>query len=217
MSNKPNKQTPTVANAEALLARFERERAELTAQHEERTALRRDVSFAAHSGDPEAIKQLDALHDEAARHQSRLASLDDAVAEARRRLDQAREIEARAADRTRAVELRAALKRFVEHGAGVDAGLEVLIESCNGMAQALIDMHRCGSTFPSDAQLQSLGGRVLLGALSKTPFRRNFETLPPLERDRTMTQVVQQWAQTVERNIQQRLGDQTNKMIEAAE
>jgi hypothetical protein len=55
---------------------------------------------------------------------------------------------------------------------------------------------------------------VLLAALSRTPFRRNFETLPPLERNRTMTQVVAQWSDTVERSIAQRLGDQTT--IEAA-
>jgi hypothetical protein len=78
-------------------------------------------------------------------------------------------------------------------------------------------MHRAGSQFPSDAQLLSLGGRVLLGALGKTPFRRDFETLPPDQRSRTMSMVVQQWAGTVERSIQQRLGDgQTTNTTEAA-
>ena len=62
------------------------------------------------------------------------------------------------------------------------------------------------------AQLQSLGGRVLLGALSKTPFRRNFETLPPLERDRSMARIAQQWSDTVERDLQRRLGDPTNEV-----
>jgi len=58
---------------------------------------------------------------------------------------------------------------------------------------------------------------VLLGALSKTPFRRNFETVPPLERDRSMARIAQGWSDTVERSIAQRLGDdQTNKPDEAA-
>ena len=83
----------------------------------------------------------------------------------------------------------------------------MLVASCNGMQDALTLMHRCGSNFPTDAQLQSLGGRVLLGALSKTVFRRNFETLPPLERDRSMARIVQQWSDTVERSIKQRLGE----------
>jgi hypothetical protein len=51
---------------------------------------------------------------------------------------------------------------------------------------------------------------VLLGALSKTPFRRNFETVPPLERDRSMARIAQQWSDTVERSIRERLGDQPN-------
>jgi hypothetical protein len=207
-----NKQTAvTVANTEALLERFERERLELIEQQEQRTALRREVSFAAHAGDPEAIRQLDALHDEAARHQSKLESLDVAISEAKHRVEVAKAAEARAADRERAAALRQALKRFVEHGAGVDAALDVLIESTVGMQESLTEMHRCGSSFPSDAQLQSLGGRCLLGALGKTPFRRNFETLPPLERNRSMARIVQQWSDTVERSIQQRLGDQTNE------
>ena len=129
-------------------------------------------------------------------------------------MQQAREAEARAADRAKAVELRAALKKFVEYGSGVDAALDVLIESCTGMEQTLVEIHRCGSAFPSDAQLLSLGSRVLMAALSCTTFRREFPAVPPLERNRRMAQITQQWADTVERNIAQRLGDQT---IEAAE
>jgi hypothetical protein len=207
------KQTPTVAECEAMLAEFEKQRVTLIEQHEQHATKRREISFAAHSGDAQASRLLDGLHEESVRFESRLASITDAINEARRRLQQAHEHEAREADRAKAVELRAALKRFVEHGAGVDAALEVLVESCNGMERALVEMHRCGTAFPSDAQLQSLGGRVLLAGLSKTPFRRNFETLPPLERDRSMARITQQWSDTVERSIQQRLGDQTNEAV----
>ena len=214
--NKPaTKETPTVANAEAMLARFERERADLVERKAALAEKRRAVAFDAHAGDGSASKLLDGLHREAAELESRIIGLDDAVAEARRRLEQAHEYEAREADRAKAVELRAALKQFVEHGAGVDAALEVLIESCNGMERALVEIHRCGSAFPSDAQLLSLGSRVLIAALSKTTFRREFPAVPPLERNRTMSAIVQQWSGTVERNIQQRL--EQPETIEAAE
>src|SRR6516164_6407785 len=203
----------SVANAEQLLLRFERERADLIERRAALAEKRRTVAFDAHAGDGSASKLLDGLHREAAELESRIIGLDDAVAEARRRLEQAHEYEAREADRAKAVELRAALKQFVEHGAGVDAALEVLIESCNGMERALVEIHRCGSTFPSDAQLLSLGSRVVIAALSRTTFRREFPAVPPLERNRTMSAIVQQWSDTVERSIQQRLGDQT---IEAA-
>ena len=214
--NKPaTKETPTVANAEAMLARFERERADLVERKAALAEKRRAVAFDAHAGDGSASKLLDGLHREATELESRIIGLDDAVAEARRRLEQAHEYEAREADRAKAVELRAALKQFVEHGAGVDAALEVLIESCNGMERALVEIHRCGSAFPSDAQLLSLGSRVLIAALSKTTFRREFPAVPPLERNRTMSAIVQQWSDTVERNIQQRL--EQPETIEAAE
>ena len=210
--SKPNKQIAVaVANAEQMLARFERERADLVERKAALAEKRRAVAFDAHSGNDAAAKLLDGVHRETLELESRITGLDDAIAEARRRLEQAREHEARATDRAKAVELRAALKRFVEYGASVDAALEVLISSCNGMAESLDAMHRCGSNFPSDAQLQSLGGRVLLAGLSKTPFRRNFETLPPLERNRTMSMVVRQWSDTVERSIQQRFGGQSNE------
>jgi hypothetical protein len=213
--NKPTNQTPSVASAEQMLQRFERERMELIERKAALADKRRNVAYDAHAGDGSASKLLDGVHREAVELEARIAGLDDAIAEAKHRLEAAQQDEARAVDRAKAVELRAALKRFVEHGAGVDAALEVLIESCNGMERALVEMHRCGSTFPSDAQLQSLGGRVLLAGLSKTPFRRNFETVPPLERNRSMARITQQWSDTVERSIQQRLGDQTT--IEAAE
>jgi hypothetical protein len=210
--SKPNKQTTvSVTNAEQLFARFERERADLIERKAALAEKRRSVAYDAHAGDGAASRVLDGMHAEAVRYDSRLAGLDDAIAEAKRRLEAARADEAKAADRAKAVELRAALQRFIQHAAGVDSALEVLVASCNGMADALTAMHYAGSQFPSDAQLQSLGGRVLLGALSKTPFRRSFETLPPLERDRSMARIAQQWSDTVERSIAQRLGDQTNE------
>jgi len=212
--NKPTKQTPNVVNAEQMLARFERERAGLVERKAALADKRRNVAYDAHAGDGSASKLLDGVHQEAVELESRITGLDDAITEARHRLEAAQQHEARAADRERALQLRDALKRFVEHGAGVDAALDVLIESCNGMQEALTAMHRCGSTFPSDAQLLSLGSRVLIAALSRTPFRREFPAVPPLERNRSMAAIVQQWSDAVERSIQQRLGDQTT--IEAA-
>jgi hypothetical protein len=165
--------------------------------------------------DATAKQKLDQINKESVSHSHELASVDAALTTARAKLEAAKRAEARAADRARAAELRAALAQFIQHAAGVDAALDVLVESTNGLERALVEMHRCGSAFPSDAQLQSLGGRVLLAGLSKTPFRRNFEAVPPLERGRRMAQIAQQWADTVERNIRERLGQ--IETIEAAE
>jgi hypothetical protein len=202
----------SVAEAEATLAGFQRQKDELLARKAALADRKRNVAYDAAAGDGTASRLLDGMHQEAVELESRIGSIDDALAEAMRRVEAAKRAEARAADRAKAVELRAALKRFGEHAAGVDAALEVLVSSCNGLQESLTEMHRCGSGgFPSDAQLTSLGSRVLLAALGNTPFRRAFEMLPPDQRSRTMSMVVQQWSDAVERSIQQRLGDQTNE------
>ena len=203
---------PSVSDAEAAITRLEGKRSELLARGDELATIRASVAYRAlNDDDASARSALDRVNKETAEHGSELASIDAALVTAKQRLEVAQRHEAKQADRAKAVELRAALKQFEQHAAGVDSALEVLVSSCNGLQESLTLMHRCGSNFPTDAQLQSLGGRVLLGALSKTPFRRNFETVPPLERDRSMARIAQQWSDTVERSIQQRLGDQTNE------
>jgi hypothetical protein len=213
--NRPNRQTtdPTsVADAEQAISNLEAKRDALVERGRQLDQVRASYAFAAHArGDETAARKLDQVHKETAEHGSELASIDAALKTAHVRLEAAKRHEAKQADREQAKALCDALQQFVQHAAGVDSALEVLISSCNGLQESLVAMHRAGSQFPSDAQLQSLGGRVLLGALSKTPFRRNFETLPPLERDRCMSMVVQQWSDTVERSLAQRLGDQTNE------
>ena len=187
MNNRANRQTtdpmipPSICDAEAAISNLQAKRSILIERGSELATIRASVAYKAlNDDDPTARETLSRVNKETAEHGSELASIDAALVTAKQRLGAAQRAEAKTADRAKAVELRAALKQFEQHAAGVDSALEVLIASCNGMQDALTAMHRCGSNFPSDAQLQSLGGRVLLGALSKTPFRRNFETVPPL-------------------------------------
>jgi hypothetical protein len=212
-----NKSTipPTVNDAEATIASLKAKRDALVERGKERDQVRASIAFQALARDDEtARRKLDQVNKETVEHGSELASIDAALVTARQRLEAAQRHEAKAADREQAKALRDAVRQFVQHAAGVDSALEVLVSSCNGLQESLTLMHRCGSNFPTDAQLQSLGHRVLLGALSKTVFRRNFETVPPLERDRSMARIVALWSDTVERSIRERLGDQTT--IEAA-
>jgi hypothetical protein len=207
----------TVAEAQRILTQLEERRAAVVARGQELATIRASYAYAAHANsDAAARAKLDQVNRETAEHGSELASIDGALATARRKLEAAQQHEAKAAEREQAQALRGALRQFTQHAAGVDGALEVLIASCNGLQEALNAIHRCGSSFPSDAQLQSMGGRVLLGALSKTPFRRNFETLPPLERDRSMARIAEQWSATVERGVKPRLGEQTTNMTEVA-
>ena len=216
MNNKPNRTDPmippSVSAAEAAISNLQAKRSVLIERGSELATIRASVAYKAlNDDDPTARETLSRVNKETAEHGSELASVDAALVTARQRLEAAQRHEAKQADREQAKALRAVLQQFIQHADGVDSALEVLVSSCNGLQESLTAMHRCGSTFPSDAQLQSLGTRVLLGALSKTPFRRGFETVPPLERDRSMARIAEQWSDTVERSIKQRLGDQTDE------
>jgi hypothetical protein len=212
--SKPTKQpTVSVANAEQLLERFERERADLI---ERKTALadkRRNAAYDAHAGDCSASKLLDGLHREAVELESRIAGLDDAVAEARRRLEQAHEAEARTAEREQVLLLRQALATFIEAGKGCDAALELFVSASQDMRNAMTAMNRLGASHPSHAQLDSLGALALRTALTASSWSRYFERVSPVER-KSFAALVAAWAAQVERHIASRLGDQT---IEAAE
>jgi hypothetical protein len=203
---------PTVADAEHAIGNLQAKRDALVARGNELATIRASVAYKALNDDDATAKQkLDQINKESVSHSHELASVDAALVTAKQKLEAAKRYEAKQADREQAKALRNALAQFVQHAAGIDAALEVLVESCNGLQESLTAMHRCGSSFPSDAQLLSLGSRVLIGALSKTPFRREFPVLPPLERDRSMARIAQQWSDTVERSIQQRLGDETTE------
>jgi hypothetical protein len=203
---KLNKPT-TVAIAEQMLQRFERDRSELVERRAALAEKRRALAFDAHAGDAAAVKQLDNLNREDGELKTKIASVDDAVAEARRRLDQARDAEARATEREKVKALRSALARFVDAGKGCDSALEVLVASSTAMRDALTQINRLGCSHPSHAQLDSLGAIALRTALTATAWTRYFERVGPTER-KTFAGLVATWATMVERHITSRLGDE---------
>jgi hypothetical protein len=211
-NNKPNGPAATVAYAEGVVSELQQKHTDCVARVEQLQEERKSISLSAHTGgDQAARKRLDRINFALFTNDGELASLNAALAEAGARLTAARQAEAREVDCEAAKTLLAQLRSFRDFAAGVDSALEVLIASTNGLQETLTEINRAGSSFPSQAQLLSLGGRVLLAAMSRTPFRRNFETLRPMERDRTMTAIVEQWCATVERSIAERLGEQTTK------
>jgi hypothetical protein len=204
---------PTIDAATAAIAALTTKRDVLVDRGKELATIRASVAFKALSeGDAAATAKLDQINKESVVQDHELASIDAALTTARQRLEAAQRHEARIAERAKAEALRAAVKQFCNHAAALDSSLDILVESSIGLEQALVEIHRAGSQFPSDAQLLSLGSRVLLGALSRTTFRREFAAVPPLERNRSMVAIARQWSEVVERGIQQRLGaEQTNE------
>ena len=172
----------SVANAEQLLQRFERERAELVERKAALADKRRNVAYDAHAGDGSASKLLDGVHQEGIELESRLASITDAINEAKRRLEAARADEAKAADREQALLLSQALASFIDAGKGCDAALELLVSASTDLRNSITVMNKLGCTHPSHAQLDALGSIALRTALCDTGWSRYFERVSPAER-----------------------------------
>jgi hypothetical protein len=206
-ATKQNDAAVSVADAEAALARLEQERAGLLERHERHADERRRVSYDAFNGDSKASKLLDGLHEEAVRFQSRLASIDDALNEGRRRLQQAKEHEAREADKQRALAARAAAEKFWHHGVGIDGALELLRQHINGKYAAQLVMRQNGVHHPAVEQLDAVIYRRIVGVMFDTPLRSRFEVLPPAERARTVTAADENFKSMVTRNLMPRLGE----------
>jgi hypothetical protein len=196
----------SVAIAEQMLARFERDRAALVERRATLAEQRSGVADDAHAGDGPATKLLDGLTREAVEIDAKIAAADDAIAEARRRLEQARVEEARQQDREKVLALRQALTRFVDAGKDLDAALKQLVTSSTAIRDALTAMNRLGCSHPSHAQLDSLGALAIRTAMTSTSWSRYFERVGPMER-KTFAALVATWSTMVERQIASRLGD----------
>jgi hypothetical protein len=199
--------TETVAQCERVLAELGQRRDRLHERLGELERERGQVAYAAHTGDGAAGKLLDKTIAETVKHSEHVKALDDAIAEAGRRLAAAREHEARAADKQKARELSDVLAAFLQCARRLDATLVTVAEHGNKLHDLQAQMHMLGAAVPNLAQLDSLGARSLLTAIAQTPWRRHFETLAPHER-RSFTELCAYWGQTLQRNIASRLGEQ---------
>jgi hypothetical protein len=196
----------TVEEAQRKIADLEAKRAALLNRGQELDQVRASYAYAAHAnGDAAARAKLDKVNRETAEHGSELASIDAALATARRKLDAASAAEIKAADRAKAQELREVLASFVAAGRAIDVALKSLVSNGEAMRDAITRMNQLGSTHPSHAQLDSLGAIAVRTALTNTPWSRHFERVGPMER-KTFAALVAAWSPTVENNIK-RLDD----------
>jgi hypothetical protein len=193
--------------AEHVVADLEAKRAAAIRRGTDLADERASVALRAHTGDKQARTKLDQINAALAVHASELASLDAAIGVANAKVGEARVAASKAADRAAAQRLRAVTKEFVDLGHELDGALSDLADIADAMMVKLGHVHRHGSPVPSHEQLDSLGYRCLLTALSKTRWARRFERLAPSER-RNFADLVDGWAKLIEANIARR--EQTN-------
>jgi hypothetical protein len=195
-----SEQINTVVEAERVLAELEQRRVRLVERRGELTRERGEIAYSAHtSGDNGASKRLDRVITEAAKHDEHVKALDDAINEAKRRLQRAKEVAAKAAVRARALQVREVLGRFVEAGNACDKALAVLVAASQQLRECCTELNRLGVSHPSHSQLDSLGAIALRTALTQTAWVRYFERVSPMEA-KTFGQLIGQWRNMVERN-----------------
>jgi hypothetical protein len=200
-----NKQTLDVGSAEAVLAALERKRAEAVQAGHDLTERRSAIALAAHGdGDQAARLELDKVNISVATHTSELASLDAAIAAAQRRLALARAEEDRRKERAQVKQLRGKLKKFAETAHALDAAMAEVSRLGQGLSEALGEIHRAGSNFPTSEQLQVLGGAAMTTCVLRTPWHRTVEFLSPSAR-RQFGPLVDGWCATIENTIAARL------------
>jgi hypothetical protein len=208
MTEQQTEQATAVEKAEAILADLEAKRAAHIQKGVELQGERAALGYDVHAANNQkARKRLDELNRESAEHASELSSIDAAIGAANERLAAAQRAAAISGDRQNALELREALKEFIECGVSLDEVCAALADEGMALRAALNRMHVLGSPFPTHEQVNVLGTNAILTALAVTPWKREFRTLAPRER-RTFGALVREWAARIEaNNIKPRLGE----------
>jgi hypothetical protein len=134
-----------------------------------------------------------------------------AIDEARARLAAAITAAEQAQARADAKEMRETLRVLTAAAADIDSSLEDFVASTHELRDAVNKLHSLGCQFPTHAQIESHGTRVVQTAIGQSIFKRAVETLPPSER-RTFGPLVAEWVSTISRNyIEPLLGETSNE------
>src|SRR5258708_8846283 len=118
-----------------------------------RTAIlqkqREQISYSARTGDKSARTKLNALNGEISTNTSEIEIVAAALREAKSRLGSAEQVEARAADRAKAIKIRELKAAYVERLEMADEAAADLAKALSENKILLSEMHRLGITAPS--------------------------------------------------------------------
>jgi hypothetical protein len=208
-TKQPTKQEPqTVAAAKATLKELQAQLERHTEHGVELEAARKQASFGAHAlHDPEQRKALDAVVDEAVRHETEGRAIADAIEEAKRRVAVASAHEAAAADRARAQKVLEILRAFRECGCILDGACRAIDVKGNELMSLLQQLHGLGVRFPSAEQVDVFGDQAIRTCIASTPWSKRHRVVAPGER-KSFRKLVDDWAMMIETRIKAQFGEQ---------
>jgi hypothetical protein len=195
-----------VSAAQGILADLEQKRADAIKHGTELADERASVALAAHTGDEQAARRLQDIHQAIAVHGSELASLDAALRAAGAKVEAAQAALVFERQKVDAIKLRQVSRAFVIQMKKVDKALDELV---NGLydVEPIRQQLDALSVGPSYEQFCVLGERPILLALADTVFEgRIGRRLAPNER-MSFTQLATAWMRQHEVTAARMLGE----------
>jgi hypothetical protein len=204
---------------ERTISQLQDKKDRIAQRAKEISAQRQELGFAVHANnDKAAAKKLADLNAEFLTLAGETESIDGALTEAQKRLTAAKQVAAGEVAKANAVEIKELLTVFATVAQDMDEALADFATSSHELRDVVNKLHNLGCNFPNHNQIESLGTRAVLTAISQSIFKRAVETLAPSER-RQFGPMVATWIESIERNnIKPLLGEseQTKEKADAA-
>jgi chromosome segregation ATPase len=192
-----------IKKAEATVAELQRKREQAVQRATELSDERAACSYSAHvQHDHESRKRLSEINQALALHASELASIDAAIVEASKRVQQAQAAETAEARAEQAEKLIEAASLLRDVGRDLDSALFGLVTSGEVLAKMVDDVHALGLSHPNHQQVLSMGERAIGTVLMNTVWKRSYSPIPPHER-KTFTEITAAWATMIENAAEQ--------------
>jgi chromosome segregation ATPase len=195
-----------IEKALALVDELETKKAQHIAKAEKLAAERDEIALGAFTGNDKSRKRVDEIHTTLAKHSSELAALDSALKSAHQRVADLRAVEAQAADRAQALQLRVVVKEMRAAGEACDVAVSLLVEAGNRLSSSLDAVHAAGFSHPHHQQLLSMAERATVTKLMELPWKRAFPVLQPGQRT-SFARFIGEWEHMLENEIARRLGE----------
>src|SRR5262249_21949193 len=129
-----------------------------------------------------------------------LKALASALTEAQRRVADAKNAMAMAEAARVAEEVAEIADIIRESGAEADKALKQFVAAANSVSKCIAGLQQRGVNNPNGQQLLSMGRRAVLAAMIESPFRTEFETIAPRERQ-SFKLFTSAWASAIERSV----------------
>jgi hypothetical protein len=192
----------SVEDAKVVLQGLEGKLFDARARHAETQAKALSLAYPANTGDERARTKLDVLSAKVAMFAAEIASLEAALIEARRRVDQAMAAEVDEAERRKARDALALLDDFSQRGKLLDESLDKFVRQYDELTRDFRALQLLGYEPTSYPLVQVNMQAAVATKLQFTDLRQNFSA-PHARRD--FISVIEGWARHVRGRAEARL------------